>query len=245
MSSNISSLLNGNIYILNYDFEVKMGLEDKIKQPGLARRALGRIMPITAEYNYRAEVKRLQEDPEIARLHIKDEEIKSYLETSLGENKSLYTSAKIADSADKITSTLGVGVKYAATAVGAVLGAGIGAPIAYYGMQYAEEIAEMAIKMPFIIQLIQRRDFKHLEKLMMHEAPGWVPVPIINDLGNIIDIVADSYVGTAHEIIREDAKTRILEDRHEGGWGRRLENEFLSYNRLAFVPVINNPRVIR
>ncbi len=199
-------------------------LEQKVRaaseKVGFFRKAIGTVAPVFAKYDVRGEAEQLMRDREIQGLlnspyakanGLNYDGVIRYLWQSREKYSGLWNSAKFADSADKVTSMAGATLEMLAAILGAVLTVPTGGTsnTAAFFANGSEEVLEMGCKAPFFFYAARNpASRQRIKGLLMREA-ATLAVPVFGDL---YDAFTNIYVRTALDVIREDAKARLLED---------------------------------
>ncbi|MFC1755380.1 hypothetical protein ACFL96_18650 [Thermoproteota archaeon] len=176
-------------------------LEKKVGKSGI-RKKIDWLAPVFAKYDAYSEADILMQDESVKDTGITKQQAVDYLKQSYDSHKGLYRTCGFADTADKATSAIGI--------ICTASGIGIGFDI-------VEDTIELGLKAPalgyIVKEAIKNKDMAlvgELSKLLGTE--GLTAIPII---GDVYDIAVNRYVRAAHEIIRNDAKNKILE-KHKG-----------------------------
>lgn len=182
----------------------KGGLEGRVSGP-LTRKAFTQkvyeyFLPFLDEPDYNGMTKSLLADAEISKLGLNAEEVLSYVVESYDANRWLRRSGMLADSVDRLTSIVSMGVEAAGTALGVAPG---------YMANISEETIEMIFKIPFLAILLSRKEDRHrANSLILAEAATYV----LPGVGDLFDIVSNMYMKTAYQATEERARQRILQD---------------------------------
>ena len=186
------------------------GLEETVRQAYIpSKRSFGRAvidwaLPFFEEYDYSGEARELLKDKEIKKYGFSEEQVADYLIQSEHDYKWLVRFAQLADTADKGTSFLGMLAE--ASGIASV----IGTPGAFAANGVEDAIEVAIFKSPFLayLKFFDRKNSYRVNGLLQKELATMV-VPIA---GELYDIFRNLYVSTAHEIIREDAKAKLIAD---------------------------------
>ncbi len=162
-----------------------------------ARKAVDYILPFLDEYDAVGEAKSLLNDNDVRYMGLDVSEVKMYLTDSKVKYNVLFNLAKLADTFDRITSSVGIVAKTAA------LPGIISAIIAHVG----EESIEFAAKLPFFLYLAHHKEHRHRIPGLLFRELGTSVIPVV---GDAYDIITNLYMRTAYDIIRDDAKQNIL-----------------------------------
>lgn len=173
----------------------------RFRRVNALRKVIDYFLPFMDKYDALGEAESLLKDPDVSKTGIEVQTVARYLDSA---NRNMYRglmrTAKFADTADRLTSTVGA----VAEAVG--LGFGIAPGFLANG---GEEAIEMFAKAPALIQLYMSKYGRDLiPKILAVEAATFA-APV---LGDVADIATNLYVGAAYRVIREDTKDRILEE---------------------------------
>jgi hypothetical protein len=168
---------------------------------GVAADVVRYAVPFLIEYDaVREAEKLLKSDVDVANTGISVEEAARYLAASHAKYARLFTYGKVADSADRLTSLVGMVVE----SVGVFFGVAPG-----FAGNIVEETVEMAAKVPFIYEAYKDPNTRSKLPLLLTLETLTFGVPVG---GDVFDAVANMYVHTAYQVIREDAVGKILAD---------------------------------
>jgi hypothetical protein len=168
-------------------------LEQKVSN---VRRIVGYLLPLAAKYDFVRERETLQKNPNLAEVSYR--EIDRALKEAYQEERLTLYLGRMADSADKITSAVGLAIE--------TFGLGFGLAPGFV-LNYKEELIEKAWKLPFLIKVGKDKETRaKIYPLLIKDGLTFA-APVA---GDIYDFVANSYVGTSKEIIREKAIEKIL-----------------------------------
>lgn len=149
------------------------------------------LIPCSYKYNIEEEAKILEKETDKPFKICKRAIVRSY-----DENKSFLTYAKLADTSDKVTSLVGLGVESISSLFG----------VTGFLTNIGEESLEMIFKIPFLAKAYVENDTRSdAYGLMIREAITF-GVPIGGDL---YDIATNIYMTKAKEIIRERVKREL------------------------------------
>ncbi len=180
----------------------KGGLEERVttipRRKGIARRVVEYMIPFLDEPDYRGMAESLLNDPKVMKTGIHLNEALGYVQESYNSNKWLRRAGMLADTADRATSLVGMILESAGIAAGIAPGFGINA---------GEEAAEIVFKLPFLSYVMANKDHRQKAKGLLRKELITALVPAA---GDVYDIAVNTYMGTAYDIIREDARQRVL-----------------------------------
>lgn len=175
-----------------------MSLENKLEKKSFVRKAVDYALPFLDKYDPLSEAEKLLEDVDIARKDPTVEELVPYLIRGRYKHKPLVNAAKVADTADKFTSIAGAVLEFVGVGFGAAPG---------FATNGVEEAAEMIFKLPFY--LICRHDNPTKIPWLLTQEAATMAAPVA---GDAYDMLRNNYMKTAHETIRESAKSEFLKD---------------------------------
>jgi len=178
------------------------GMVEQSHIPGknLAKRFADYILPFLDKYDYAGQAKELLKEREILELNVNEAQVVQYLKESEHDYRWLRRAGKLADTTDRATSFLGMLIE--ATGLASLIGAP-GSFVANLG----EEFGELLLKVPFMSLLYFDKNNRYrLSGLVGREAATFA-LPV---LGDIYDIFTNIYMKTAQEVIRENAKQRLI-----------------------------------
>ena len=164
---------------------------------GALRRFVGYALPIFQKYDVLGRAEALMSDSDVKEAGVSLDEVCGYLDEGSRNYKWLVRFARVADTADKVTSTIGTVLESAGIGAGVIPG---------LAANVGEEAVEMVFKAPFYINLaLKKNERQRIKGLLLREAATFgVPV-----LGDAYDILRNLYTGTADEMIRDYAKSKI------------------------------------
>lgn len=169
-----------------------MSLESKVKHIGGVRKVINAVMPFMETYDFETNAMALS-----AEQNIVYGQALGYLLDSYRQNKWLYRSAKVADTADKVTSILSAPIEALGTMAGFAPG---------WLSSGVEEVIEGAFKLPFFAIVAKNPGERHrLSTLIPIEIATIVPVA-----GDLYDALSNIYMKTASEIIYNDARSMAI-----------------------------------
>ena len=180
--------------------EASRSIKDRLKNTGMyvagkAREVLDYAIPAIAKYDAEKEAEVLARDEAVQNTGMSKAQITGYVKRSYEDNKYLMGAAKLADTSDRVTSTIGLVLEAAGLATG-----GVGSFLANGG----EEAIEMVLKIPALA--LARKDKQRFYSLLGREI-GTSLIPIV---GDVYDIATNIYMTAAKDIIRDEAKQKML-----------------------------------
>ncbi|MBW3015807.1 hypothetical protein KY330_05260 [Candidatus Woesearchaeota archaeon] len=166
---------------------------------GFIGKSLGYLFPVFDTYDSVGETEKLLDDPEVKATGIDEKKAYECVLKAHDEYQNLLTAAKLADTADRITSIIGAGIEGFLSFFG-------GAPGMFTNI--IEEGVEMTAKAPFMLMSLFDSHLRYkVPGLLAREAATFcVPTG-----GDVYDAVTNLYMRTAKEAIKEYAKEKMLE----------------------------------
>jgi hypothetical protein len=170
-------------------------------EEGVAADVVRYAIPFLIEYDPMREAEKLlKSDVDVADTSISVVDAAQYLAVSHAKYSRLFTYGKVADTADRLTSIVGMAVESIGTFFG--VAPGVAANI-------IEETVEMVAKVPFIYEAYKDLNTRSKLPLLLALETLTFGVPVG---GDVFDAVTNMYVRTAYQAIREDAVAKILSD---------------------------------
>jgi len=159
------------------------------------------VLPFLEKYDPEKQAEILLADFEVANIGITKNEAATYLSDSYQKHKRLFAYAKLADTADRLTSLAGLFVETAGLYLGIVPG---------FMANLNEELVEMIFKVPFITSITINPAARHKFLPVLAKEAATFGLPVAGDL---YDASTNLYMRTANDIIMNNAKQNILSER--------------------------------
>ncbi|MBI2574289.1 hypothetical protein HYV82_00190 [Candidatus Woesearchaeota archaeon] len=180
-------------------------LEQRIRaeaaRVGFFRKLSDAVVPLFAKYDLAGEADKLMNDSEVQSAGAEYDAVIRQLWRSKEKYRGLWNSAKVADSTDKVTSSLGAVIETAAAVAGLPVG-GATSWLANGG----EEMLEMAFKLPFLFYAAKDTAARSRIKGLLAREAATFAAPVIGDIYDLRNL----YIRTTLDLIREDAKAQLL-----------------------------------
>ncbi|MFH1276460.1 MAG: hypothetical protein ABIH82_05095 [Candidatus Woesearchaeota archaeon] len=155
-------------------------------------------LPFLQEYDALSEADKLLKDKEIQRCSITREEIADYLTIAKEEYKVAMGLSKVADTSDRWISVAGAIMESAGMSAGIAPG---------FIMNLVEEAGELVFKLPILGYLAFNPEHRGRATGLVIREAATAGLPI---LGDIYDAGTNRYINTVKEIIRAEARSKIL-----------------------------------
>ena len=176
-------------------------LANNVKTTGhpVLKQVVDYVIPFMNKYDVYAETDLLCKDPELS--GIGASAVLESVTNSYEKHRRLLTYAKIGDTADRVTSTIGVVLETIGVSLGVIPG---------FSSNLVEEAVEMAAKIPAIAYLAKNPCTRsHAYNLIGIEAmTAMVPIG-----GDVYDILTNRYMRAAYDVIRQEAKQELLQNK--------------------------------